>query len=102
MTTQTYWVANWQRRRRVALDDRNIVFQVTLTCSHCEICSSRVARVQDALTRSGANWRWVQSPVGWPDGVRCVSIARNPDGQHPLEQLQGQLGLQLIADSAVA
>lgn len=88
------WVANWQRQRRVAVGDSSIVFQVTLTCGHCSICSRRVQEVSEALARSGANWRWVEPPMGWPYGVRCVSIDRI-NGQEPLAQLRDNLNLYI-------
>ena len=95
------WVANWQRQRRVAIGDSSIVFQVTLTCGHCDICSRRVQRVSEALVRSGANWRWVEPPMGWPSGVRCVSIERI-NGQDPLAQLRDNLGLNIEVSSEMA
>jgi hypothetical protein len=99
MNTQKIWVADWQRERRVGLTDDAIVFQVTLTCGHCDICSRRVQRVREALTQSGANHSWVRPPAGWPEGVRCVSIVRE-SGTDPLGQLQRLLGLRM--ESALA
>ncbi len=101
MNTQKVWVADWQRERRVGLDDSSIVFQVTLTCGHCEICSRRVRTVGEALTRSGADWEWVRPPAGWPEGVRAVRIARI-SGMDPQEQLERQVGLQLEVSAIVA
>ena len=94
------WVSAWQRERRVAIGNDSIVFQVTLTCPHCSTCGRRVHMVQEALAQSGANWQWVQPPMGWPD-VRCVSIERI-NGQEPLAQLRESLGLQIDDSSAVA
>lgn len=94
MSTEMIWVADWQRERRLVLADDAMIFQVTLACGHCGICSGRVREVTEALARSGADWSWATPPVGWPAGVRAVRIARTP-GRDPLTQLEEQLGLEL-------
>ncbi len=93
------FVSDWQRERRVQVETEQVIFQVTLTCGHCDICSARVRRVVESLQASGMEWRWVSPPAGWPEGVRCVSIPRL-EGIEPMEQLRRALGLgiqQLVA-----
>lgn len=45
-------VQHWMNRREVLIAEDKIAFQLTLSCSHCATCQSRVEQVQAIMKRS--------------------------------------------------
>jgi hypothetical protein len=87
------YVNYWENARKVLVEPDRVLLQITLTCNHCQTCSSRVSQI-DAMVRSKPDvmYRW-EYVDGFGDR-RWISLPRS-NGQDPLDLLRKTLGIRL-------
>lgn len=87
------YVNHWENRRTVIIEPSRVLFQVTLTCNHCNICARRVEHVSHALQQHPDvmhRWEYVE---GYGDR-RWISLPLRPQ-EDAVGLLNGVLGLRL-------
>jgi len=82
-------VNHWRTFRYVVVMENMIVFQVTIGCSHCATCQSRVAHVERALDHTGVKSESVLAEE------MLFRVFERVEGEDPLVTLGNAMELTL-------